>query len=141
MGQAFRIGFQIHLDLAFSDNIAGLGVVFEIRSVDLIEAAGVASVKRDGDIVQFGAAALLELHRLAGLDFEQRVSLFGSGDGETLRALLDLNANFRRNFLERVLHPVAGVKIHRRDHQHQPNGACRKPATEAGYGKRHLRTV
>ena len=70
MNQAFRVGLKIHLDLTFSHDVAGLRIVFKIRTVDLVEAAGVASVKRDRDVVQLGASALLELHRLAGLNFE-----------------------------------------------------------------------
>ena len=141
MSQSFRVGLKIHLDLTLSEDVAGLRIKFKIRTVDLVKAAGVAPVQRNRDVVQLGAAALLELHRLAGLNFEKSVTLFGTGDGKTLRTLLNFNSDFCRHFLERILHPVPGVEIHGRDHQHQADGAGRKPATQAGYGKGHLRTV
>ena len=138
MNQAFRIGLKIHLDLALADDVAGLRIVFKIRAVDLVEAAGIASVKRDGDVVQFGASALLVLHRLAGLNLEYGVSLFGAGDGEPLGALLDFNSDFCRHLLERVLHFVAGVEIHPRHHQQQADGARREPAAKVGNLDGHL---
>ena len=45
MNDAFRVGLQIHLDLAFADYVAGLRIVFKIRAVDLVEAAGIAPVQ------------------------------------------------------------------------------------------------
>ncbi len=138
MNDAFRVGFQIHLDLAFADDVAGLGIVFKIRAVDLIEAAGIAPVQRDGDVMQFGVSALLVLHRLAGFNLEYGVSLFGAGNSEPLGALLDLNSDFRRHLLERVLHPVPGVEIHRRHHQQEADGAAREPAPKVGNLDGHL---
>ncbi len=141
MKQAFRVGFEIHLDLTFADDVAGLRIVLKIGAVDLVEAGGIASVQRDRDIMQLGTPTLLELHCFAGLNFEQGVALFGAGDGETLRALLHLQTDFPGNFLQRILRLVAGVEIHCRHYQQKPDGACRKPATKAGNGKRHLKTV
>ena len=59
MNQASWVGLKIHLDLALSDNVAGLGIIFKVSAVDLVEAAGIASIKRDRDIVQFRPAACL----------------------------------------------------------------------------------
>src|SRR5438034_5572866 len=104
MEQSLRIRFQIHLDLSFPHDVTGLRVILKIRAIDLIETAGIAPVERDGDIVQLDAATLLELHRLTGLNFKEGVSLFGTGHGKTLRALLDFDANFPRDLPESVLH-------------------------------------
>ena len=78
MNDAFRVGLQVHLNLAFANDIAGLGIIFKIRAVDLVEAAGIATIQRDGDVMQFGVPALLVLHRLAGLDLEYGVPLLGA---------------------------------------------------------------
>ncbi len=42
MNQAFGVGFKIHLDFAFAHDVARARIVFKIRAVDLVEAAGIA---------------------------------------------------------------------------------------------------
>ena len=71
------ICLQIDLDFALGDHVSRLLVVFEIGAADLIEAGGIASIKSDLHIMQFGVAALLELHCFASLDGEQSAALFG----------------------------------------------------------------
>ena len=137
MNQAFRVGFKIHLDLALAHHVAGLRVVLKIRAIDLVEAAGIATIQGNGDVMQLGAPALPVLHCLAGLNLEYGVPLLGAGNGETFGALLDFNPDFCRHFLKRVLHPVAGVEIHRHHHQQQSDGAPRKPAAKLGNLDRH----
>ena len=73
MDQAFGVGFKIHLDFTLAHDIAGARIIFKIRAVDLIEAAGIAPVQRDGDVMQLDPSAFLVLHRLAGLNLEYGV--------------------------------------------------------------------
>ena len=96
---------------------------------------------RNRDIVQFRTSALLELYRFAGLDFEEGSSLFGFGDGKSLRALLDFNSNFSRNVLESVSHLVTGIKIYGGHDQQEANSSGGKPTAKVGNGDRHVRVV
>ena len=135
------ISFEVNLDLALAGDVAGLRIVFEALSVNLIEAAGILSIQCDGDIVQLGTSALLELDGSAGLHLEDGVSLGGTGDGEALGGLLNVDANFAGNLLERVLHPMAGVEVSSRHHQHKRDGADHEPAAKAGDGNWHWALV
>ncbi len=75
--QALRIRFQVDLDFTLRGYVARLLIVFKVVPINLIEAAGIASVEGDRYVVQFGTAAGLELDSLARLDPEQRSTLFG----------------------------------------------------------------
>ena len=130
--QALRIRPQINLDFALGGDVSGRLIVFEIGATDLIEAAGIASVESDLDIVQLGVSALLELHRFAGLDGEQGASLLRFRDGESGRALLDFEADLFRNLLERVLDVMTRIEICSRNREHGDDRGAGKPAAQAG---------
>src|SRR5579864_2590390 len=104
-GKAPWVRLKINRDLAMAGDVAGLLIVFELFPVHLIEARGIRAVDGDGHIVQFRAAASFELNRLAGLHLEERSSLFGLRNGETVGALLNLDSDFFRDLLECILHP------------------------------------
>src|SRR5712692_3100702 len=75
--ETLGIGLQIDLNGAFGGDIAGSRIVFEIGAVNLIEPAGIASIKNDVHIVQLGVATLLELHCFGGAYGENGASLLG----------------------------------------------------------------
>src|SRR5436190_12176072 len=99
------IRLQVNRDLACARDISRLLVVFEILTIDLIKARGVAPVESNGHVVEFRPPALLELDRLARLQLEQRPSLLRFRNRESLRALLDFDADFAGDLLERIRNP------------------------------------
>ena len=67
---ALRIGLQINRDLAITGDVSGLLVVFEILTVNLIEARRTPPINRDRHIVEFRPSALFKLDCLASLQFK-----------------------------------------------------------------------
>src|SRR5204863_8050265 len=84
---SLRIRLQVNRDLACARDISRLLVVFEILTIDLIKTRGITPVESNGHVVQLRAPPLLELDCLAGLQLEQRPSLIGLRDRESLRTL------------------------------------------------------
>src|SRR5215472_6597639 len=95
----FRIRLQINLHFALGSHITRRRIVVERLSVNLIVAARIAAVERDGYIMQLGVPALAVLDRLAGLHLEQGMSLVGLRNREPLRALLNIEPDLPRYFL------------------------------------------
>src|SRR6266700_7819199 len=133
------VRLQINRDLACARDISRLLVVFEILTIDLIKARGVATVKSNGHIVQFRAQALLKLDGLLRLQLEQRPSLLRFRDRESLRALLNLDADLARDLLERILYPVFRIKICSQNRHTDKNRSPSKPAAQARRGDGHWR--
>src|SRR2546430_1244790 len=98
MRQALRVCFQINLDFPMRGYIAGLFVVFKIRTVNLVEACRITAIKSNRDIMERRLSPLLVLNGVARLYFEKSTSTFRFRDGESLSALLDFNVQFSRNF-------------------------------------------
>jgi len=136
--QTLGIGFQVNRDRTLSRDIAGRRVVLEISARDAVESAGIFPVDNDLDIVQFGSSALLELHRFRCADRKQSAAFIGLGDGETLRCLLDLDADFLRDIVECITHAPTRVQVHARDHHDHQDRARSEPATQPGNWKRHV---
>src|SRR4051812_5285158 len=138
---ALRVRLQIDLHFAFRDNISGLRVVLEIVSVDLIEAAGILSIKSDGDVAQFGVSALPVLHGFAGLDLEDGAPLLGAGYGEIVGGLLNLDPQLGWNAGDCFAHTPARVKVRPGHREHDDDRAYREPAAQAGDLDGHLASV
>ena len=139
--QAGGVGFQIDLYLALGNDVAGLRIVFEVRTVDLVKASGIPPVESDGHAVQLGEAAFLELDGLAGLDLKQSSRSVRSAVGEAVRTLLNSGADFLWHLLECVLHPVPGIEIFAGYDRDSGDGGHDKPAAKMEDGKSHLGTV
>ena len=140
MNDAFRIGFQVHLDLALADYVAGLRIVFKIRAVDLVEAAGIAPVQRDGDVMQFGVSACLYCTALLASILNM---VCPCSERETVKPLALCWISipiFAGTSLSAFSTLLTGVEIHRRHHQQEADGAPRKPAPKVGNLDGHLET-
>ena len=87
--------------------------------------------------MQFDLPSQLKLNGLAGLQFEYGPSLLRFRDGETLRALLNVDSDLSRNLGQRVLHAMASMEINaQHDNGHQYRGGG-KPSAQASDGNRH----
>ena len=51
LDQTFRIGFEININFTLGGDIPGLGIVFKIGAINLIEAGGIVSVEGNHHIV------------------------------------------------------------------------------------------
>ena len=134
---ALRIGLQINRDLAITGDVSGLLVVFEILTVNLIEARRTPPINRDRHIVEFRPSALFKLDCLASLQFKQRSALVRFRNREPVCALLDFNPDLPWNLLQRIRYPVLRIKIgseHRDAHEYR---RARKPSAQAGDGYGH----
>src|SRR5690348_11591229 len=113
-------------------------IVIECLSIDLVEARGITSIERDRHIVELGATPFFELHRLAGLQLENRAPLLGFRDCELISALLDFNPELL-DLLANVLHAMAKMQVyaaHDYAHQHQRS---EKPSAQPGNRDGHGR--
>src|SRR5208283_609779 len=134
---ALRVGFEVNQDPPLGGDIARLGVEFKVVSGNAVEAARVLAVDNDLDVVQFSVPAFFELDRLRCANREFRASLLGLGDRKTLGSLLDVEPDFRRNFVHGPAYAPARIEIHpRHDRDHQDRSRS-KPAAKAGHRKRH----
>src|SRR6266700_1730231 len=131
------VRLQINRDLACARDISRLLVVFEILTIDLIKARGVATVKSNGHIVQFRSQALLKLDGLLRLQLEQRPSLLRFRNRESLRALLDFDADFSGDLPKRILHPVFCVEECAQHDDTNEYRTSTKPAAQSGNGGGH----
>src|SRR5208282_2260365 len=98
-GKACGVRDEIDLHVAFGGNVASFRVISEIVAVNLVKARGVAAVKHDVDVVQFGATIKFELLQVTGLDGEQRALPVGFGKLKSVGGLLDLIPELLGNIL------------------------------------------
>src|ERR1700686_5824133 len=66
------VSYKIDLHIAAGRNVPRLLVVSERIAVNLVEAGGIAPIKNNADVAQFGVSVKLELLHVARLDGKQR---------------------------------------------------------------------
>ncbi len=128
------VALQVNVHFAAGFHRTGLLVVVKIVAVNLIEAIGVSSVNDDVDVLQVGAATLLVLHHLGGMNGKQRASAFALVEREALTGLLHLDAKFRGKVLQQQALLDARVKIKTGHHRDGNNGQPGKPLTQPNDG-------
>ena len=87
--------------------------------------------------MQLDFASQLKLNGLARLQFEYGPSLLRFRDGETLRALLNVDSDLSRDLGQRILHAMASMEIraqHDNGHEYRGGG---KPSAQASDGNGH----
>jgi hypothetical protein len=114
-----------------SRDIARLLVVAEVISVNLVETGGIAAVKNNADVVQFGAPVQLELLELARLDGELSALPVGLGELKAVRGLFDIDPNLVWKFLQHIALAHAGIEIHSRHHHGKQHRDHSQPASQS----------
>ena len=109
-GHAGGVGFQIDLHFTSRGNVAGFRIEGEVVAIDLIEAGGVAAVKDDADIVQFGTAVELEFFNVSGADGKDRASGFGLGKLKAAGGLLDVVGDLSGESFEDAMLLQTGIE-------------------------------
>jgi hypothetical protein len=119
------------VNLTLCDDRSCFLVVLKVIAVNLVKAICLTSVNDDVDIVQLGAATLLVLRDLGGMNGEESASTLALGKREPLRSLLNIDSDARGQILESDAKLVAGIEVKTGYHRDDRKGQDGKPDSQA----------
>ena len=131
MPHPLGIRFQVNQHRALRAHIARCGIVLKMVPGNPVEAAGILAVDNNLDVMQLRSSATFELNRLRSANRKQGAAFCGLRDGKALGGLLNVQADFRGNVVDDLVHTPARVEIHSRDRRNHQNRAQCEPAAQA----------
>src|SRR5271157_766070 len=139
--RTFSVALQVNVHFPHSDDVAALWVERELVAVNLVVTIVGAAIHHDVNIVQIGAAAGLELHRLGGSNCVQGVSSFGLGQRKSVTGLLNINTQLLGHAVQGGTQPGAGKPVGNTDADNERDNARYQPFTDLSCGLEHLPSI